>query len=189
MKPGYGLQHANLARAMARTVPANDVSRAPLKICLILEPLHAGVGRHVVDAACALSLRGHEVHILYSPARLNPRYLDELGRHPTIRCHSIPMARGICWADISAFRQVRDYVKANGPFDIVHGESSKGGGYARLLKLFGAKTVIYTPHAFVTLCPQTPLVKRLVFQAIELTLSRLTDAVVCSSQVEARAWR
>jgi glycosyltransferase involved in cell wall biosynthesis len=65
----------------------------------------------------------------------------------------------------------------------VHGESSKGGGFARLLKLFGAKRVLYSPHAFVTLSPM-PFAKKCFFAGIESLLARLTDIIVCSSQNE-----
>ena len=155
-----------------------------LKICFILEPLHAGVGRHVVDVACDLAGRGHDVHVLYSPVRLEPQFLGDLTAHPRIRCHAIRMMPGLCAGDMAAFWRVKEYVKRNGPFDIIHGESSKGGGFARLLKLFGTKTVLYSPHAFVTLSPLLPFGKRWAFGNIERLLSRWTDTIVCSSQNE-----
>ena len=162
---------------------ALNYSRA-LKICFIVEPLHAGVGRHVIDIACGMAGRGHDVHVVYSPVRLEPRYLAELNRHPRIRCHAIKMMPGLCAGDFAAFWQVKDYVKKNGPFDIVHGESSKGGGFARLLKPFGVKNVLYSPHAFVTLSPVLPAAKRWAFRTIERLLSCWTDTLVCSSQNE-----
>lgn len=170
--------------------PAGTASQAAapqdrfLKICFILEPLHAGVGRHVVDAACGLAQRGHEIHVLYSPVRLEPSFLADLSQQPRIRCHAIRMMPGLSAGDIMAFWKVKNYVKANGPFDIVHGESSKGGGFARLLKLFGASTVFYSPHAFITLSPLLSFPKKLAFRTIEFLLSHLTDKTVCSSQYE-----
>ena len=170
---------------------ASEVSPSPveggvkrLKICFIQEPLHAGVGRHTVDVARDLAARGHEIHVIYSPIRLEQRFLTELGEHPRIHCHAVKMQPGLCLGDIQAFWRVKNYVRQNGPFDIIHGESSKGGGFARLLKLFGAKHVLYSPHAFVTLSPVLPLAKRRLFVAIEWLLSHLSDAVVCTSQNE-----
>jgi glycosyltransferase involved in cell wall biosynthesis len=156
----------------------------PLRICYIQEPLHAGVGRHTVDAACELADRGHEIHVLYSPVRLEPQFLSDLIGHPRIRCHAIEMRPRLCAADILAFWRVITYVRENGPFDIIHGESSKGGGFARLLKFFGARRVVYTPHAFVTLSPLLPVAKRRFFETIELLLSHLTDVIICSSRNE-----
>ena len=164
--------------------PAALRRERPLRICFIQEPLHAGVGRHTVDAARELAGRGHEIHVLYSPVRLEPQYLADLTAHPRIRCHAIPMRPDLSAKDIAAFWQVRRYVRRNGPFDIIHGESSKGGGFARLLKLCGARRVLYSPHAFVTLSPLLPLAKRLAFASIELLLSHLSDAIICSSQSE-----
>ncbi|HKQ43988.1 MAG TPA: glycosyltransferase [Rhizomicrobium sp.] len=170
---------ASTAFATLKTPPK------PLKICFISEPLDAGVGRHVVEAGCELANRGHEVHVLYSPLRLDPHFLATIQRQSSMRCHAIAMPRSIGPADIPAFLRIRKYVAEHGPFDIVHGQSSKGGGYARLLKLAGlAKTVLYTPHAFITLSPAVPSAKRLLYHAIELLLAPLTAAIICSSQVE-----
>ena len=166
-----------------RAAPAEDSAKR-LNICFIQEPLHAGVGRHTVDVARDLAARGHEVHVIYSPIRLEPRFLFELGEHPRIHCHAVEMQPGLCLGDIKAFWRVKDCVRKHGPFDIIHGESSKGGGFARLLKFFGAKHVLYSPHAFVTLSPVLPLAKRRVFMAIEWLLSHLSDAIVCTSQNE-----
>lgn len=156
----------------------------PLRICFIQEPLHAGVGRHTVDVARTLADRGHEIHVVYSPVRLEPQFLADLSGHPRIRCHAVPIMPGLCAGDLAAFWRVRAYVKQHGPFDVIHGESSKGGGFARLLKLLGAKTVLYSPHAFVTLSPFQSFAKRRAFAGIELLLSHLTDVIVCSSQSE-----
>ena len=162
-----------------RATPAGS-----LRICFIQEPLHAGVGRHTVDVARALADRGHEIHILYSPVRLEPQFLADLSGHPRIHCHAVEIMPGLCAADMAAFRHIKAYVKRNGPFDIIHGESSKGGGFARLLKLFGAKAVLYSPHAFVTLSPFQSFAKRRLFAGIEFLLSHLTDVIVCSSLSE-----
>lgn len=158
-------------------------SRA-LRICFIQEPLHAGVGRHTVDVARELANRGHEIHVIYSPVRLEPQFLSDLSGHPRIHTHPIAMKPGLCPADARAFWQVQRYIRRNSPFDIIHGESSKGGGFARLLKLFGARKVLYSPHAFITLSPRLPFTKRWIFQSIEVLLSHLTDVIVCSSQNE-----
>ncbi len=156
----------------------------PLKICFISEPLRAGVGRHLVDLIDALAKRGHEVHLLYSPTRMNPSFLDAIGHAPNVRCEAVPMPHAIGGGDIAAFRRIKRYVRANGPFDVIHGHSAKGGGYARLLRLFGFGRVVYTPHAFITASPAISWMKRLGYHAIESILARLTDRVVCLSHAE-----
>ncbi|HKY19216.1 MAG TPA: glycosyltransferase family 4 protein [Rhizomicrobium sp.] len=155
-----------------------------LKICFILEPLHAGVGRHVVDVARDLAGRGHDIHVVYSPVRLEPEFLADLSNNPRIHCHAVRMMPGLGAGDFAAFWRILHYVRANGPFDIVHGQSSKGGGFARLLKIFGARAVFYSPHAFVTFSPLLPPAKKLIFRSIEVLLSGLSDKIICSSQDE-----
>ncbi|HXJ03146.1 MAG TPA: glycosyltransferase, partial [Micropepsaceae bacterium] len=154
----------------------------PLKICFITETLHAGVGQHVVDASLELSRRGHQVHLIYSPTRCEQRFLASL----TDRVHCVPlqMPHDIRLGDVSTFASIRKYVRAKGPFDIVHGHSSKGGGYARLLKLFGAGKTVYSPHAFVTLSPVPGPVKRQAYRTLEWALARLTDRIICTSRGE-----
>jgi glycosyltransferase involved in cell wall biosynthesis len=138
-----------------------------------------------MDMALALAARKHEVHVLYSDRRLDEKFLAAISSHPGIHCQAIPMPRRICPADIGAFRQIKAYVEAHGPFDIVHGESSKGGGYARLLKIFGCtKTVFYSPHAFVTLSPVVPKIKKLLYHFIEVMFAQITDSIICTSNSE-----
>jgi glycosyltransferase involved in cell wall biosynthesis len=155
-----------------------------LRLCFIAETFHAGVGRHIADTIPELSRRGHEVHLLYSPIRYEQQFLDRVGHLPGVCCKAIPMPRGIGVADIGAFAAIRNYVRANGPFDAIHGHSSKGGGYARLLKLFGAPAVLYSPHAFVTLSPGASPWKKTLYATLERTLAQLTDCLICTSQGE-----
>jgi len=156
----------------------------PLRICIVTETLHAGVGRHIVDAASVLAARGHEIHVVYSPLRMDADFLASLQSQAGIACHAVEMPHAIGASDLGAFLQIKNYIKESGPFDIIHGESSKAGGYARLLKLFGARTVVYSPHAFITFSPIISLKKRIVYQGIEALLSFLTDRIICSSQAE-----
>ena len=155
-----------------------------LRICMISEPLHAGVGRHLVDAVCALSERGHEIHLLYSPVRLELSFLDEIRRQPNVYCQAVPMPRAIGRRDFAAFRKIRDYVQAEGPFDVIHGHSAKGGAYARLLRLSGFAPILYSPHAFITQSPATPVPKRILYGILEFLLARLTHRVLCVSRAE-----
>jgi glycosyltransferase involved in cell wall biosynthesis len=166
--------------------PFAGADRRPgrLKICYISETVHAGVGRHLVDAMSHLARRGHELHLLYSPIRADPQFVAALRALPNTVCEEIPMPRSIGIGDIGAFRRIRRYVRANGPFDIIHGQSSKGGGYARLLALSAPGAIFYTPHAFVTLSPTLRRAHRLIYGSIETALSWLTDCVVCVSSTE-----
>jgi len=169
--------------------PHNAMAQEPakrLKICFISETVHSGVGRHIADSISALAERGHEIHLLYSPIRLDPQFLSAVRNRPNVYCESLPMPREIGWRDLAVFSQIKKYVRANGPFDIIHGHSSKAGGYARLLKLFGIGPIVYTPHAFITLSPVIGWPKRFSYATIEMILAQLTNRVICESLVEAK---
>lgn len=170
--------------ALEASPDANDRRIGHLKICYVSETVHAGVGRHLVDVMSHLARRGHELHLLYSPIRADAGFVAALRALPNTVCEPIPMPRSIGPRDVGAFRRIRRYVRANGPFDIIHGQSSKGGGYARLLALTEPGAIFYTPHAFITLSPTLPRLHRLAYGSIEAILSWLTDCVVCVSGTE-----
>lgn len=79
---------------------------------------------------------------------------------------------------------MRRYLLGNGPFDIVHGHSSKGGALVRLAATGLATARLYTPHAFYTLAPDMAAMERAIYRFAERRLSRLCSRVICSSQVE-----
>jgi glycosyltransferase involved in cell wall biosynthesis len=164
--------------------PASRRPSRRLKMCFISETLHAGVGRHVADAISELSHRGHEVHLIYSPIRADPFFVATLGDLPKVHCEAVRIPRAIGLDDISAFRAIKRYVLSSGPFDIIHGHSSKGGGHARLLRLFVSTPVLYTPHAFATLSPGLSTIKRLAYRALELIFSQVTERIICTSRDE-----
>ncbi len=137
-----------------------------------------------MDAVSTLSERGHEIHLLYSPIRIDPDFLGTLMKRPNVVCRAIPMQRAIGWNDVAAFKSIAAYVRKKGPFDVVHGHSAKGGGYARLLKLVGRQPVLYSPHAFITSSPLLGPRKRAMYRFIEAVLAKLTDRVICCSSTE-----
>lgn len=169
---------------MAPAAPNRRAASRSLKLCFISETLHAGVGRHLTDIVCALAERGHEIHLLYSPIRLDLQCLTAIRQQPNVRCEAVPMPREIGLRDVAAFARIRNYVRAAGPFDVIHGHSAKGGGYARLLGLFGHSTVVYTPHAFITQSPALGAARRAAYGAIESGLGQATDRVICLSKIE-----
>jgi glycosyltransferase involved in cell wall biosynthesis len=93
------------------------------------------------------------------------------------------MPRAIGWRDFTAFARIVKYLRAGGPFDVIHGHSSKGGAYARLVRPLGHRPIVYTPHAFVTMSPRRGL-GPLLYRAVEACLGRLSDRVICASSVE-----
>jgi glycosyltransferase involved in cell wall biosynthesis len=144
-----------------------------------------GVGRHVTDVIKAMTARGHEIHLLHSIARCDETLLGELDHLSGFRRRAFPMRRQPHWSDVPVLIALARYLQRFGPFDIIHGHSSKGGVYARLLGLFLPGACLYTPHAFVTMAPHLTGPKRSAYAAIERCLAGVTNTLICLSDQEA----
>lgn len=155
-----------------------------MRILLLTEcPAH-GVGMHVINLAQRLSFYGHEVHLIYSPIRLDQYF--QSGLRKMRHGHAVPLAmeRGPSAIDLPCINFIRNYLKTHGPFDILHGHSSKGGALLRLagLGLPGAK--VYTPHALITQDPALSRLKRLFFEWAEKILAKFTDVFIAETDEE-----
>ena len=170
-----------------RTVAPTSTPPPPkrrLKLCLITETLVTGVGRHVTDVATGMATRGHEVHLLHSMARCDDRLLREIKRRPEIRCRALPMRRAPHRSDLRNLMEMTRYLRAQGRFDVIHGHSSKGGAYARLLGILISGKRLYTPHAFVTMARDLPGFQRSVYTLFERSMALCTDTIICVSEGE-----
>jgi len=164
---------------------STDAGR-PLNILEVLEPSGGGSGRHFIDLCGQLAARGHRVTAVYSPRRAEQRFVDELTALP-IDVLPVSMRRGPSPSDLDAWRLLRRIVRAHGPFDILHGHSSKAGALVRLGLPGRSPARIYTSHAFRTMDPTLGPVGRMVYGVIEGLFGRfLSDAVICVSDDEAR---
>jgi glycosyltransferase involved in cell wall biosynthesis len=172
--------------AAAALAPAAMAGPRALRICLISETVLTGVGRHVVDLVRALTARGHEVHLLHSLARVDHDLVAEIAAMPHVCCRGFAMRREPHGSDVAVLVELARYVRQHGPFDAIHGHSSKGGVYARLLALFSGASCLYTPHAFVTLGPTLPRARRWMYAMVERILAMVTDSVICASVEEQR---
>lgn len=157
----------------------------PLHILEVLEPSGGGSGRHFVDLCAGLKARGHRVTAVYSPVRAEDRFVRELLALDLAKVIALPMLRAVGPQDLTSWRALARVIREEGPFDIIHGHSSKAGALTRL-RLPGPHVPrIYTPHAFRTMDPTLSSKGRLVFGAIESFLGRFfTDRVICVSQNE-----
>jgi glycosyltransferase involved in cell wall biosynthesis len=160
-------------------------SQQSLRILQMLEPSGGGSGRHFNDLCGALSKRGHEVTAIYSPMRAEARFVDELTSLDLAGVHAVSMTRSPSPSDVGAWRNIRSTIAAHGPFDIIHGHSSKAGALTRL-RAPGAHTPrVYTPHAFRTMDPTLGARGRQIFGGIESLFGRhFTDALICVSEDE-----
>jgi len=159
----------------------------PLNILQVLEPSGGGSGRHFIDLCGELARRGHRVTAIFSPRRAEPRFVEELTALPLDAVLGVPMKRAPSPSDFTAWRQIEAIIRKHGPFDIVHGHSSKAGALARIRLPVSGVRRIYTPHAFRTMDPTLGKSGRMIYGLIEGLLGRyLSDAVICVSEDEHR---
>ncbi len=153
-----------------------------MRICHVIESSSGGSSRVVVDLLRDQSAAGHDVTLIYSPLRSESIFRDSLAFvGERLRIHRLPMNRAIGPHDIVSGWRLCRALRELGPFDVIHGHSSKAGALTRLASLFLPPTVVvYTPHAFVTLAPDASR----VYGVIEWAASWFCDAVVLGSEQE-----
>lgn len=156
-----------------------------LRILQVLEPSGGGSGRHFIDLSRGLQGRGHAVTAVYSPVRAEERFVSELRGAGLSAVIPLSMRRAVGPWDAAAWRQLQDVIRTNGPFDIIHGHSSKAGALTRM-RLPGVHVPrVYTPHAFRTMDPTLSMKGRLIYGGVEWLLGRfLSDRVICVSSDE-----
>jgi glycosyltransferase involved in cell wall biosynthesis len=158
-----------------------------LNILQVLEPSGGGSGRHFIDLCGELAKRGHKVTAIYSPRRAEQRFVEELTALPLNAVLPVSMHRSPSPSDFKAWREIDAIIRKHGPFDIVHGHSSKAGALTRLRLPGSGARRIYTPHAFRTMDPNLGKGGRLIYGLIEGFFGRyLSDAVICVSDDEHR---
>lgn len=161
------------------------MSAPSLKILQVIEPSGGGSGRHFNDLCGALAKRGHAVTAIYSPMRAEERFVDELMSLGLKGVHAVSMTRSPSPSDIKSWREIGKIIASHGPFDIIHGHSSKAGALTRLRAPGAHVPRVYTPHAFRTMDPTLGARGRQIFGGIESLFGRyFTDALICVSEDE-----
>jgi glycosyltransferase involved in cell wall biosynthesis len=185
---------ARVASATAPLAPDNLApqaragdKRASLKVMMVVESSAGGTGRHVLDLAEGMTARGHEVHVIYSTGRVDRFFSDRLLSLHGVRHAALPMRTSPHPSDLRMVLAIRKYLRQFGPFDVIHGHSSKGGALARLAPLGKRMPAFYTLHGLIMMDPGLPRWKWLLYLTIELGLSRRTARIIAVSPEEARA--
>ena len=129
-----------------RHVDEFPVGNVKLRILLVIETCGGGSGRHLVDLAGGLLRRGHHVCLIYSPARADEWFVRAISNLEGLLVHSIDMRRNPGWRDVNSARLIRRAIARLGPFDIVHGHSSKAGALLRLAHGRDQSACVYTPQ-------------------------------------------
>jgi glycosyltransferase involved in cell wall biosynthesis len=160
-----------------------------MKIATLVESAAAGVGRHIVDLTNGLLDRGHEVHLVYSGARSDAVFhedLRRLGEQPGFRARRILMKRQLHASDLLAVRALRRYLRTHGPFDLLHCHSTKAGLIGRIGLVGDPIKRLYTPHGFFAADPNHGGALRQSGALLEGGLSKLCDGVIAVSREEYR---
>jgi glycosyltransferase involved in cell wall biosynthesis len=155
-----------------------------LRILHITEAAAAGVGRHVLDLSEGQLAAGHEVSLIYSARRSDATFCRRTRSLARLEAHRVDMRRGPHVSDAAVVRTIRGYIRAHGPFDVIHGHSSKGGAIARLVGRVGGARIVYTPHCMYTMDQEAHRLALALTRAVERRLARRTDAIIAVSPDE-----
>jgi glycosyltransferase involved in cell wall biosynthesis len=155
-----------------------------VRLLHVVEASFAGVGRHVLDLAEGLLARGHRVDLAYSPRRSDASFRDRLARLEGLQPWTVDLRREPHPSDLAGVRAVWKGLRTRGPFDLVHGHSSKGGAVARLAAAAAGVPAVYTPHAIWTMDPTSPALARSAVAWAERLLARVNGLVIAVSPAE-----
>ena len=170
-----------------RPLPTRTRNDDRKRVMMIVESSAGGTGRHVLDLADGLIRRGYECDVIHSTRRIDQLFVERMSRIHGLHTLALPMHTTIHPSDIALLRDIRAYARRRGPFDIIHGHSSKGGALARLAALGTGAAAFYTLHGLIMMDPGLALAKRGFYLAIELLLARRTAGIIAVSPEEQRA--
>jgi glycosyltransferase involved in cell wall biosynthesis len=138
----------------------------------VVECCSAGTGRHVRTLCEGLATEGHRVTVVYAPSHADRAFLQFVDAwSDDIRFVALDLRREVSpVSDLRALAQLLRLIRRGGPFDVVHGHSSKGGALARIAgRTLGVPTV-YTPHGLVLASPKLSRTEYFVYTWIERLL-------------------
>lgn len=129
--------------------------------------------------------RDTRVSVAYAPDRAEARFLHWVETNRNLAgVYPLRMQRTPGPWDLVSGWRLRALIRRAGPFDLIHGHSTKAGALVRLAAAGLGIPTVYTPHAFITMNPELPAALRYVYRACELALSRMGDCIICVSEAE-----
>ena len=150
-----------------------------MKILHVIETCGGGSGRYVLDLVRGLTDRNYSNTVVWSPLRAETHFIEELSGIPGIITHALPINRAIGRKDWVSFRALGRYITQTGPYDILHGHSSKAGALVRLLSKAIPGGRVYTPHAFRSMDPSLSYFMRGLYRKMELALHFQHPSWIC----------
>jgi len=153
-----------------------------MRICHILETSGAGSGHVVLALARHGISHDDDITVVYARDRAEPAFVAALSSLPELKIHQSPMQRKVGIHDFRDGWRLYCLLRCMGPFDVIHGHSSKAGALARIVGLFLPGTTIYTPYCFYSMMPDTPA----IYSMAERLLSYISASIVAVSLGEFR---
>jgi glycosyltransferase involved in cell wall biosynthesis len=158
-----------------------------INVLEVVESCAAGVGRHVRGLCEGLIFLGHKVTVAYAPYRVDAAFQQFMEmRRDQIDFAPLKLRREVSpRSDLAGLVQLRRLVKNNGPFDVIHGHSSKGGAIARLAGRWSGIPTVYTPHGLNMASPEVSRTKLAANAAVERFLGYgATSKIISVSEGE-----
>jgi len=158
-----------------------------MNILTVVEACGAGVGRHVRGLCRDLAAQGQRLTVAYAPHRTDEAFRRFVAdKQKVIRFIPLEMRREISPAsDLRALGQLLRVIRSQGPFDVVHGHSSKGGALARIAGRCSGVPTVYTPHSLVMSSPEISRAKAAFYASIERALGQwATSKIIAVSDDE-----
>jgi glycosyltransferase involved in cell wall biosynthesis len=158
-----------------------------INVLEVVESSGAGVGRHVRYLCEGLIALGHRVTVAYAPYRVDGAFRQFIvTQRDQINFVPLKLRREVSLrTDLASLAQLRRLVKHEGPFDVIHGHSSKGGAIARLAGRWSGIPTVYTPHSLIMSSPEISGAKRAAYTLAERILGACaTSKMIAVSEDE-----
>lgn len=158
-----------------------------MNILEVVESCGAGVGRHVRGLCEGAVAQGHRVTVAYAPHRLDEAFRQFVSdRKNGVSFAPLRLRREVSPAsDLAGVFRLVCLIQHKGPFDVIHGHSSKGGAIARLAGRWSGIPTVYTPHSLIMSSPEVSGTKVIAYTLAERTLGNwATSKMIAVSEDE-----
>ncbi len=158
-----------------------------MRLLEVVEACSAGVGRHVRGLCVGLVDQGHQLTVVYSPGRVDERFERFIADWQNkIRFVPFEVGREVSpVSDLRGLIALLRLIKCGGPFDVVHGHSSKAGAVARIAGRICGIPTVYTPNSLIMSSPEISELEEAVYTWIERFLGHwATSRIIAVSEEE-----
>ena len=153
-----------------------------MRVCHVIESASAGSATILAGLALEAVRSGHEVHVVYSPGREDPRIIAAMREGGVASLTASRMRRAIGPWDLADGLALRQVLASLGKLDVIHSHSSKAGALTRTFGRLAGAAQVYSPHGFYTMTGEAPF----YIGPVERALALLADRIIAVSLYEYR---